>query len=1076
MKRLFSLLMCVIILNTIIADDSPFVKQPSLNSDGSVLAFSYQGDIWTVPTTGGTASRLTIHEGYDGFPKWSPDNKKIAFNSNRFGTVGRFSPYGGNDVFIIDAKGGNLKRLTYYSTANDLGDWTPDGNLTFTTRREYRQIEWTNEIYEVSSKGGTPYRIMDGFGNMPVTSPDNKFVAYVRGSCRLTREAYKGPANREIWLFNKDDKSYKQLTKFDGMDIYPVWGDSKTIYYLSAKSGRYNVYKMQIDDSGNVVGNDEQLTKYSDEGITYLSISADGSTLAFEYETDIYVMKTNGGEAKKVNITVAKDDRFDPVEYRTFSGSASEYDVSPNGKYTAFVTRGEIFIKENDKEKSRSINLSNHSFRDHQISWLSDTSLVFVSDRDGQFDLYLLKSADKDQSNLFKSMKHEVKRITSTQEDESYPVVSPDSKKINYQIERGKLIVAEISADGDLSNSVTLLDGWDTPANVNWSPDSKWLAYSLENLEHNTEIFIHSADGKKDPVNVSMHPRIDYNPVWSPDGSKLGFYSDRNNRTNDIWFAWLNKKDWEKTQRDWDEGDDEEKPKKDKKKDDDKDEVEPIKIDLDGIHERLVQVTNLGGSETNLAFSKDGETVYYTALNPTKSGTDLYKSKWNGEDKKQITKSAQSPGGLLLSKDGKYLYFIKRGGKLSRIATSSDKEEGMSFSAKMTVDYYKEKEQMFEEGWRLLRDGFYDPNYHGQDWNALKAKYKPRALKTTTGEDFRNVFRTMIGQMNASHMNIYATADTREDLNNHRTGRLGIEVAPEGDAVVVKHVTLDSPADKKRSKLNVGDKIVSVNGTKLNSSINFNSLLVNTTNEKVLLEVEDKNGNKREVVIRPVSSLTSNLNEEWAKEKRALVEKYSNGRLGYLHVRTMGWTNYEKFERELTAAGYGKEGLVIDVRNNNGGWITDFLMTSLNVDQHAFTIPRGAAKNLEKEHKNFVNYYPYGERLPYGVWTKPSIALCNENSYSNAEIFSHAYKNLGIGKLVGNPTFGAVISTGGRSMIDGTWVRLPYRGWFVKKDLKNMDFYPAVPDIIVDNAPDYRRNGEDTQLKTAVEELLKELD
>ena len=194
MKRLFSLLVCVIIINTIIADDSPFVRQPSLNSDGSVLAFSYQGDIWTVPASGGTATRLTIHEGYDGFPKWSPDNKKIAFNSNRNGTVGRFSPYGGNDVYTIDAKGGNLKRLTYYSTANDLGDWTPDGNLTFTTRREYRQIEWTPEIYEVSAKGGTPYRIMDGFGNMPVVSPDNKFVAYVRGSLQTYKRSIQRPS------------------------------------------------------------------------------------------------------------------------------------------------------------------------------------------------------------------------------------------------------------------------------------------------------------------------------------------------------------------------------------------------------------------------------------------------------------------------------------------------------------------------------------------------------------------------------------------------------------------------------------------------------------------------------------------------------------------------------------------------------------------------------------------------------------------------------------------------------------------------------------------------------------------
>ena len=617
-----------------------------------------------------------------------------------------------------------------------------------------------------------------------------------------------------------------------------------------------------------------------------------------------------------------------------------------------------------------------------------------------------------------------------------------------------------------------LLDSWDTPRNYSWSPDSRWLAYSYENLDHNNEVFIHKVDGKSKPVNISMHPRQDFNPFWSADGSKLGFISDRNNRTNDVWFVWLSKEDWEKTQNDWDEDDNEEK--KDKKDKDD-DSVEPIDVDIENIHERLVQVTSVGGDETNVAISNDGETFYYTGLNPTKSGSDIYKVKWNGEDRDQLTKGGASPGAFSISKDGKYLYYIKRGGKLARLSTSSDKEEGLSFSAKMVVNFKKEKQQIFDEGWRMLNAGFYDPNFHGKDWDELRSKYRPRALKASTTTDFINIFREMLGEINASHMNMYFGED-RSRINTHRTGRLGAEFKPNGDAVEVTHVIIDAPADKNRSKLNVGDKILSVNGNKLSSTTNINKFLTNTANEKVVIEVEGKNGKVREVIIRPTTSLTSLLNEEWAKEKRALVDKYSKGRLGYLHVRTMGWVNYEKFERELTAAGYGKEGIVIDVRNNNGGWITDFLMTSLTYKQHAYTVPRGAAKNVEKEHKKFVGHYPLGERLPYGVWIKPSIALCNENSYSNAEIFSHAYKTLGIGKLVGQPTFGAVISTGGRAMIDGTWVRLPYRGWFVKKTMENMEWGPAVPDILIDNAPDYRRVGDDDQLKKAVDELLMDLD
>ena len=189
----------------------------------------------------------------------------------------------------------------------------------------------------------------------------------------------------------------------------------------------------------------------------------------------------------------------------------------------------------------------------------------------------------------------------------------------------------------------------------------------------------------------------------------------------------------------------------------------------------------------------------------------------------------------------------------------------------------------------------------------------------------------------------------------------------------------------------------------------------------------------------------------------------------------MNWPSFERFERELTASGLGKEGIVIDVRYNGGGWTTDMLMTVLNVRQHAYTIPRGAAKSLNKEHQNFTQYYPYGERLPFSSWTKPSIAMCNENSYSNAEIFSHAYKHLGLGTLVGQPTFGAVISTGGAGLMNGSFVRMPFRAWYVKATKENMEHGPAVPDIIVANQPDSKANGDDPQLKKAVDELLKQI-
>ena len=289
-------------------------------------------------------------------------------------------------------------------------------------------------------------------------------------------------------------------------------------------------------------------------------------------------------------------------------------------------------------------------------------------------------------------------------------------------------------------------------------------------------------------------------------------------------------------------------------------------------------------------------------------------------------------------------------------------------------------------------------------------------------------------------------------------------------------VLTGSPADREESQLKVGEMITGVNQQPVTKQ-NLYSLLTDQIDVPVLLTIkakEQKDGS-HEVVIWPTASLRTVLYDDWVAERRRLTKEYSKGRLGYLHIRGINWSSFERFESELMAAGYGKEGIVIDVRYNCGGWTTDYLMAVLNVKQHSYTVPRGAAKNLAKDHPKFKHTYPFSERLPLSAWTKPSIAISNENSYSNAEIFSHAYKALKLGKLVGRPTFGAVISTGSYSLVDGSRVRMPFRGWWVKESGENMDFVPAKPDIEVFNPPAYKANKVDPQLKRAVAELLKEV-
>lgn len=1035
----------------------PLIFHPNISANGQSIAFSYQGDIWTVGVNGGRANRMTIHEGYDGNPRWSADGSQIYFQSDRFGN---------NDIFVMTADGGASKRLTFHSGNDELISVQSNGNALFATRRIYAQVEREREIYEVPVAGGTPTRFMDAMGFDAVVSPDGNKVAFVRGTCRVAREAYRGPANRDVWIWDRQADSYQQLTTFDGNDFSPLWLNDNEVLFLSSRSGRYNVHR------ANLSGNISQVTQLSDYGINTFSLSSATQTVVYQAMDKVAAVNLSSGQSRDINIQVTSDARYDQVSDKTVSNRVSEFAISPNGKYMAYVHRGEIFVTRNDKEDSRSVRVTNNPANDRSVQWLNDEKLVFTSDRNGQYDLFLVESSDEEEKNLFKTFRRSVKQLDRTSEEEFAPILSPDRSKIAYRQGRGKLLVADIAEDGKLSNKKTLVEGWATPNGVAWSPDSKWLAYGLSDLYFNQEVYIHKADDSVEPINVSMHPKGDGNPVWSPDGSKLGFVSSRNNGDQDIWFAWLKKSDWEKARENWKR---EEKEGADDKKKNDEEEV-VIQIDPN-IYQRLEQVTAYAGNENDLVFDKSGEWIYYSIGGSGRQNAtverNLYKIKWDGTKNKEVYGGGKTPRSLALDNELNSVLFLTTGGKVVSMKTKDDKAINLTVSSKISVDHLAEREQIFEEAWRGLNAGFYDPNFHGQDWDALKAKYKPVALKASTNEDFQYVYNNMLGQLNSSHMGFRGNNELKETQRD-RTGQLGIEGKHVRRGFEVTRVLAGSPADKEESKLNVGDVIQSINQEPVSANTNIYELLKATSDNPVLLEVS-RNRNVEDVVIWPVRSLSSELYDDWVEERRKLTAQYSNGRLGYLHIRGMNWTSFERFERELTAAGQGKEGIVIDVRYNGGGWTTDYLMAVLNVKQHAYTVPRGAASDLTRENKNFTETYPFSERLPLASWTKPSVALCNESSYSNAEIFSHAYKHLGIGKLVGKATFGAVISTGGMGLIDGSFVRMPFRAWYVKATGENMEHGPAVPNIELENLPAYKAKKQDSQLQKAVETLLGDL-
>ena len=752
------------------------ILQPAISPDGTEIAFSFQGDIWKISSDGGRADRLTIHEAYETNPVWV-SQEIIAFQSDRFGNA---------DIYTMPSDGGTPKRLSFNSARDDLYS-AKDGMLYFNTSRIYQAVEWEPEIYQVGVKGGTPTRFMDALGYDPVVSPDGTKVAFVRGTCRTAREAYMGPADRDIWVWNIAEDSYRQITDFEGNDFAPRWLDDDNILYVSAKSGRYNVHKIALD------GSDTQLTNEAEWGVNSFSVSPASKRLVYQFGDQVATFDLATNRKSLLTINVASDYRFDPIVDKKVSNDLDEYAISPNGKLIAYIVRGEIFVTRNDKEEKRSVRLTTSSDRERGLAWLSDEELLFLSDKNGQNDFFKVTSGDPNQKDLFRTLKHEVIQIKETKEEEFAPVISPDRTKVAFRRGRGKLVVADISENGTFGKEKILQDGWDTPQGVSWSPDSEWLAYGLDDLSFNQDIFIHKADNSTEPVNISLHPKYDGSPVWSKDGSKLGFVSQRNNSDSDIWFVWLKKEDWEvsneKRKRESvydDEEEDDEEAKSDKK----------IQIDFDGIYKRLEQVTNYATNEAGFVFDSDGEFIYYAIGGPGrgyyKAERNLYKVKWDGTEKEEVFGGDKSPYGLSQSEDGKELYFLSRGGTLNKL--KGDKAETLATSSLLKIDYPKEREQIFEEGWRALNAGFYDPQFHGYDWKALKKKYKPLAMKASTQEDFSFVFNSMLGQLNASHMG-HRGGDNPKETQSDRSGLIGVEGNNSGGGFTITRVLPGSPAD-----------------------------------------------------------------------------------------------------------------------------------------------------------------------------------------------------------------------------------------------------------------------------------------
>lgn len=716
-----------------------------------------------------------------------------------------------------------------------------------------------------------------------------------------------------------------------------------------------------------------------------------------------------------------------------------------------------------------------------------------------------------------------IEPVLQRENNDSSPTPSPDGKKLAFKGTRGDVHILDLET-GEITN---LLQSWDAWSSFRWSPDSRHIAYAQQDLNFNSDIFIIPADGSAEPVNITRHPDNDEDPSWSADGKILSFVSERIEEQYDVWSVYLDEDLEALTPKQLEEYYEEqskaakkrkplkvEPPKKDDEEEDaeaepehggdadedgnaendgenedenadDAEEEEEEKIEdpgweLDTAYLRVRRITSLNGNESSVAMTPAGDRLIFNSRGDI---SGLFSVKYDGSDRQRLAGFA-SVQQVSLTGDK---VVVVAGGRVGTVGPAGGSLDFVDFDDRIRVDLAKLSEQKFSEAARVLGEQYYHPTMNGVDWDALTRDYLELAKKARTTDEFNWIANRFVGELNGSHMGVYASDPTNTDTspNQHNYGRLGVRTERVDNGLEVVDIIEQSPAAKGPMALQAGDVITAVEFDPIDSDETLEEALRDRIGDETVITIERtmENGDGDEeadgdpdvksfsVFLTPISFGAERqlAYEQWRRENARLVNEWSDGRLGYIHIQGMNQPSLDVFERDLFAAAEGKDGLILDVRNNGGGWTTDRVLSSIMVQSHAYTVPRGASWD---EH----GHYPQ-DRLFIQRYMMPMNLLCNEKSYSNAEIMSHAFKTLDRGTLVGQQTHGSVISTGGFGLLDGTFVRLPFRGWFVDDGTgRDMELNGAMPDIVVPQRPEAEVAGEDEQLRTAVEDLMKRLD
>ncbi len=1047
-----------------------WLRYPAISPDGKTIVFSYGGDLYKVAAEGGTATLLTVHEAQDFNPVWSHDGKSIAFASDRYGNF---------DVFVMPAAGGQATRLTYHSASEIPSDFTADNQeviyassqLDAASNQQYPSGVLP-ELYKISVDGGMPRQLLTTPAQDARFNADGSVLVFHdrKGYEDEFRKHHTSSVTRDVWKYDLKTKKYTQLSTFEGEDRNPVFTpDQQGIYFLSEKSGTFNVWKMSLDG-----GSEKQITSFDKHPVRYLTVSNDG-TLCFSFNGELYTMK-EGSQPRKVPVNIINDSRYNPEKIVSVNKDITEMALSPNGKEVAFIHRGEVFVASVKEGTTRRI--TDTPEQERSVSFSPDgRSILYAGERNGSWNIYETSLTREEEKYFFNSTILKEKPVIETPAEEFQPAYSPDGKEVAYLEERTTLRVVNLATKavrtilpGDKNYSYSDGDQW-----YAWSPDGKW--FLVEFLQPNqwiSQAGLVSAEGGKEPLNLTKSGYNNSRPRWSADGKMMTWFSDRDGMKNDA--SWggeadvyamfftqeafdkykLDKEEYELNKDDDKKDEKKEEKKEDDKKDDKEKKIEPIKIEPDGIEDRKARLTIHSSRLNDAILSKDGEKLFYLAR--FEKGYDLWQTELRSKETKILAKlGASSVGDIVMDKDGKNL-FILADGKISQVKIEDSKKEGVNVKGEMVLNEAVERAYLFDHAWRQVVKKFYKIDLHEVDWDFYKKEYARFLPHINNNYDFAEMLSEMLGELNASHTG----ARYRPKMENaDQTAALGLfyDENFKGPGLKIAEVMAKSPVVKSDSKIKAGVVIEKIDGQEITAATNYHSLLNRKSDKNTLLSLFDPASKQRwDEVVKPIS-----LGEEselryrrWVERCRFLVDSLSEGRIGYVHVRGMDDGSYRTVYEEALGKNANKEAIVVDTRFNGGGWLHDDLATFLNGKEYMTFMPRG--QNLGSE--------------PQFKWRRPSIVVMSESNYSDAHMFPYTYKALGIGKLVGMPVPGTGTAVWWETLQNGMVFGIPQVG-MVGNDGQYLENQQLEPDVKVPNDPGAVSKGQDQQLEAAVRELKK---